>query len=114
MLANKLLQAINTVSPLGITVISNSSVATSDVCSYQFGTIAISVSGGRPPYTYLWSKVSGEGGDPLSPTNSGMTASVPMCPGDTKVGLYEVTVQDTELSSITQQITLTWERFSFA
>lgn len=114
MLALKLLQAVNTASPMSVTVLGNSSVTTSDVCSNQFGTITISVSGGSPPYTYLWSKVSGEGNDPLVPTNSGMTASAPMCPGDTKEGLYEVTVQDTELSSVTQQITLTWQRFSFA
>lgn len=60
------------------------------------GSAATTLANGTGPYTYLWERVSGSTFTITSPTASSTTFSTSLSNGESKSGVYKVTVTDTD------------------
>ena len=69
-----------------------------------------STSGGTPPYTYQWTKVSGDGSIQSGATSTLMRVGMPsVCPASSQSGVYRVTVTDAVNDTVTADVTATSE-----
>lgn len=63
---------------------------------------------GTPPYSYEWSKISGDGSISSGELTNSMTAIAIVCAGETKTGVYRCTVTDDNLDTATVDVTYSW------
>lgn len=73
------------------------------------GSSSATAVNGTPPYSYSWVKVSGDGSIQSGETTNTVTVGVLINNGETKTGVYRVTVTDNNLDTATDDVTFQWE-----
>lgn len=83
-------------------------------CTATSNTATTTVSGGKAPFTYLWTFVSGDSFTITSPTSSSTTFSKTNAAPNVLVGVYKCTITDDNNDSLedTVIVTLTFNDLS--
>lgn len=70
-------------------------------------SVTITASGGTSPYTYLWTKVSGDTVTINSPTSNTTSFSATVNDGETKNAIYKCTITDDVAATFDVQVNIT-------
>lgn len=91
---------------LSVSASSSNTTTNNESCTSVTASISCTPSGGTPPYTYSWSKVSGEGSINTS-TSDGFVrvALLNICPSTNVSGIYNCTVTDSLGDQSSQNVT---------
>jgi hypothetical protein len=92
---------------MNISVTATNVVLNNTSCVSGTGVLSVSVSGGVAPYTYLWTKLSGDG-TIVSPSSASTDiAFTDVCPQDLLSGTYQIEVTDSNSEVITAEVSIT-------
>lgn len=90
-----------TPAPLAVTALDDSYTTSSASCIGRLLYLECVATGGVPPYSYSWVKLSGAGELSQETQRECRVAITNVCPGDTYSGTYQVTVTDSESTVVT-------------